>query len=309
MKNARNLLLGVGAALLAASAGLSATFPDTPGNSTQIVVTVQASHGTAMPAALEGDDLAVIIGKTPARVLRSEPLTGDSARMQLFILVDDSARASSLGTQLPDLKSFVRSLPAGTEVAVGYMRNGTAAAVQEFTTDHDAAAASLRLPQSAPGGNGSPYFALSDLAKHWPSKESTGRRVVLMLTDGVDRYYGNSTVDDPYVDSAIRDAAKQGLIVYPIYLRDSGFYDRGSQTTLFAQSRLGMVADASGGYAYFQDFSDPVSIQPFLNDLQSRLQRQFQITVEARNRGLQPVQVRSERPGLKIQGPTRIYVQ
>ncbi|HEX5226800.1 MAG TPA: hypothetical protein VFW44_03785 [Bryobacteraceae bacterium] len=309
MKSARNLILAAGVALLAAYPGLPATFPDASGASTKIVVTVQPSHGNALPATLEGDDLSVVIGKTRARILRSEPLTGDSGRMQFFILLDDSTRSSSLGTQLPDLKAFVQALPAGTQVAVGYMRNGMASVVQPFTGDHEKAAASLRLPQSVPGGNGSPYFALSDLAKHWPSKEAAGRRVVLMLTDGVDRYYGNSTVDDPYVTSAIHDAVKQDLIVYSIYLRDTGLYDLGSQTTLFAQSRLKLVADATGGYAYFQAFTDPVSVKPFLNDFQDRLNRQFQITVEARNHGLQSMQVHSERPGLKIQGPTRIYVQ
>lgn len=187
-----------------------------------MVVTVQPVHGGNAPQTLGADDLAVTVDKTPARVLRSERLSGDLAQMQLFILLDDSTRSSGLGIQLPELKAFVRSLPATTQVAVGYMRNGAAAIAQGFTTDHEKAASSLRLPLAAPGENGSPYFALSDLAKHWPSKESVGRRVVLMLTDGVDRYYDNSIVDDPNVDASIHDALKQNLIVYSIYLRDAG---------------------------------------------------------------------------------------
>jgi len=131
-----------------------------------------------------------------------------------------------------------------------------------------------------------------------------------MLTDGVDRYYDNSEVDDPYVDESIHDALKQGVMVYSIYIRDSGFYDRGGRTTLFAQSRMSQVSDETGGYAYFQDFSNPVSIQPFLNDFENRLEHQYQVTVEAQTRkGVREAQVRSEVAGLKIQGPTRVWVQ
>lgn len=310
MKIARNLLFGtIATAFLIAQPGISSSLPNAAGVPTQIVVTVQPVRGAAAPEKLQADDLAVTVDKTPARVLRSERLTGDLARTQLYILLDDSTRSSSLGIQLPELKAFVRSLPATTEVAIGYMRNGTAAKTQDFTSDHNRAADSLRLPQGLPGGNGSPYFALSDLAKHWPSEQSSERRVVLMLTDGVDRYYDNSIVEDPYVDAAIHDSLKQGLIVYSIYVRDTGLYDRGAQTTLFAQSRLGMVSDQTGGYAYFQDFTDPVSVKPFLNDFQNRLDHQYRITVQAFNAGIQPVQIRSELPTVKMQGPTRVFVR
>ena len=296
-------------ALVAANVGFSSPLPNA-GAPTKIVVTVTPSAGVSAPQILGADDLAVTLGKTPAHVIGSQRLIGSLADMQLFVLLDDSLRSSSLSLQLPELKAFIASLPPTTEVAVGYMRNGTARLVQEFTTDHEKAAGSLRLPEAIAGGNGSPYFALSDLAKHWPSKQATGRRTVLMLTDGVDRYYDNSMVEDPYAEESVHDALKQGVMVYSIYMRDAGLYDRGSQTTLFAQSRLGEVSDQTGGHAYFQDFTDPVSISPFLNDFQSRLDRQYQVTVEGPGKkGVQPIQVRSELRGIKIQGPTRIYVQ
>ncbi|MGP0075792.1 MAG: hypothetical protein ACLPWF_28080 [Bryobacteraceae bacterium] len=310
MKTAQNLVIGMLAmVLIGANVGFSSPLPNA-GVPTKIVVTVTPSAGVSTPQILGADDLAVMLGKTPARVIGSQRLTGDLAEMQLFVLLDDSTRSSSLGLQLPYLKAFIGSLPPTTEVAVGYMQNGAARVVQEFTTDHQKAASSLRLPQSIAGGNGSPYFTLSDLVKHWPSKQATGRHTVLMLTDGVDRYYDNSMVDDPYVDESIHDALKQGVMVYSIYLRDAGLYDRGGQTTLFAQSRLIQVSDQTGGHAYFQDFTDPVTISPFLNDLQNRLDRQYQVTVDGLGKkGVQPVQVRSELHGVKIQGPTRIYLQ
>lgn len=169
-------------------------------------------------------DLTALQGNTVKPVVSVERLAGNLADLQLFVLLDDSTRSTSLGVQLPELKRFLKSLPSTTEVAVGYMRNGTFGLAQAFTSDHAKAAAALRLPASIPGENGNPYFALSDLAKHWPSKQFTHRRAVLMLTDGVDRYYSAAMMDDPYVDAAIHDALKQGVMVYSIYLRGAGVY-------------------------------------------------------------------------------------
>jgi len=230
--------------------------------------------------------------------------------MQLFILLDDSTRSSSLGIQLPELKQFVASLPATTQVAIGYMHNGTFGLAQAFTTDHQKAASALRLPESIPGGNGSPYFALSDLVKHWPSKESTNRRAVLMLTDGVDRYYSEAIMDDPYVDATIHDALKENVMVYSIYLRGAGLYGRRGFATDIAQSRLMKVSQATGGQACFQGFTDPVTVSPFLSDFQDRLDNQYLVTIDdLSGKGVQPVKVRTELPGLKIEAPTQIYVR
>jgi hypothetical protein len=249
-------------------------------------------------------------GKTPAPVMHMQRLTGDLANMQLFIYLDDSTRSTVLGSHLKELEEAIRSLPPTTQVAIGYMHNGTFAVAQPFTSDHEKAAQSLRLPFAIPGVNGSPYFALSDLVKHWPSKETTGRRAVLMLTDGIDPYYNNTTVfEDPYLDTAVSDALKHGVMVYSIYLRGAGRYGLSTQMITTAQSRLMEVSDQTGGYAYSEELSDPVSVTPFMKDLQDRLNNQYQITFQAASaKGVQPVKLRTETRGLKVTGPTRIYV-
>jgi hypothetical protein len=306
MRFEQNLVTAtIGVALLTVTPGFSSSIPTTPGAPTQMVITVLPGIDS-----LDAADLKVQQGNTPAPVVRLERLAGAFADMQLFILLDDSTRSSSLGIQLPQLKTFLESLPASTGVAVGYMHNGTFSLAQAFTPDHQKAADALRLPMAIPGGNGSPYFALSDLAKHWPSKESTDRRAVLMLTDGVDRYYGAATFDDPYVDAAVHEVLKDRVMVYSIYLRGAGSYGQGGVGTNIAQSRLLEVSEETGGHAYFQAFSDPVSIAPYLSDFQDRLDNQYQVTIETPNgKGVQPVKVRTELTGLKIQAPTRIYLR
>jgi len=295
------------AAILAASL-LSAAGPNPRTTPTDMVVTVQPAKRST--PALEPGELAVLANNSAAPVLQLRRLSGDSAGMQLFVLLDDSTRSASLALHFYELRSFLNSLPSTTEVAVGYMRNGGFALSQAFTADHAKASAALRLPEAVPGANGSPYFALSELVKHWPSKETTGRRAVLMLTDGVDRYYGPAIEDDPYVDTACQDALKHGVMVYSIYVRGAGLYGRGSWSTNIAQSRLIQVGEETGGYAYFEDLADPVTIAPFLANLEQRFDNQYDVTIDARDlRGLQPVKLRTETPNLKVSGPTRIYVQ
>jgi len=97
--------------------------------------------------------------------------------------------------------------------------------------------------------------------------------------------------------------------VYSIYLRGAGD-SRRAWVTNFAQSRLIEVSDATGGYAYFQGLTDPVSISPFLKDFQDRLDNQYQLTIKAlHEKGVRPVKLQTELPGLKIQSPTHIYVE
>ena len=299
----------VAMALLSVSPGRSASNPSAAAVPTQMVITVHPTSDGQLRS-LEAGDLVVMRDNARAPVVRLQRLAGDLADMQLFVFLDDSTRSSSLSIQLPELKTFLASLPSTTQVAVGYMRNGTFALAQAFTADHQKAASALRLPLAIPGENGSPYFALSDLAKHWPSQQSTGRRVVLMLTDGVDPYYGAEIVDDPYVDAAVHDALKEGVMVYSIYLRGAGVYGRSGWVTTSAQSRLIEVGEETGGYAYFQGFTDPVTISPFLNDFRSRLENQYRVTIEPLSeKGVQPVKLRTEAPGLTIQAPTRIYMR
>ena len=239
-----------------------------------------------------------------------EPLTGDLANMQLFVLLDDSTQSASLGDHLAELKTFLQSLPATTQVGIGYMRE--------------------RNLRSGPGVHHGPSESRQSFA---PAAGHSGRKcqpVFRAFRSGealaierhnrtphghdVDRRHrsvlGHATMDDPYVDTSIHDALKQGVMVYSIYLRGAGLYGRNSWVTNFGQSHLIEVSQETGGNAYFEAFSDPVNIAPFLSDFQDRLANQYRVTVESSHeKGVQPVKLRTELPGLKIDSPTRIYVR
>ncbi|MEO8650595.1 MAG: hypothetical protein ABI539_15640, partial [Acidobacteriota bacterium] len=71
------------------------------------------------------------------------------APLALGILIQEDL-VSSFNLQLRDLGKFIRNLPKGSRVMVGYMRGGGLQVRQRFTTDLDQAAASLRIVASTP---------------------------------------------------------------------------------------------------------------------------------------------------------------
>jgi hypothetical protein len=69
------------------------------------------------------------------------------------------------------------------------------------------------------------------------------------------------------------------------------------------------LCQETGGRAYEDYMFDPVEIWPYLNDFLSRLDNQYMVTFQALNkRGVEPVKLRTELPGLKIEAPSRVYV-
>jgi len=237
------------------------------------------------------------------------PLRGERSGLQLVVLLDDSSRGN-LGLQLNDLRSFITKLPPTTQVSIGYMRNGAPNLAQNFTSDHAQAVKSLRLPSGTAGINGSPYFCLSDLVKHWPGGDSNVRREVIMVTDGVDRYSGGRfDPNNPYVQAATSDAQKAGVIVYSIYYRGAGRLDNSFAVTDGGQNYLTQVSDSTGGKVYLEGFGNPVSFAPFLSDIQRKLQNQYELSfVSTAKPGLQAIRVKTSQPNTNLEYPSRVPV-
>ena len=190
------------------------------------------------------------------------------------------------------------------------MRNGSPNLAQNFTSDHAQAAKSLRLPTGNAGINGSPYFCLSDLVKHWPGGDINVRREVIMVTDGVDRYSGGRfDPNNPYVQAATSDAQKAGVLVYSIYYRGAGRYDRNGLVTDGGQNYLTQLSSATGGKVYLEGFGNPVSFAPFLSDIQRKLQNQYELSfVSTSKPGLQAIKVKTSQPNTSVTSPERVLV-
>jgi hypothetical protein len=231
------------------------------------------------------------------------------SEMQIALLIDDGLRTSVI-RELNSLRAFIRNLPAGAEIFVGYMANGRVIQATYFTTDHDAAAEKLRAPLGSPGISASPYFCLSDFVKHWPTEgfDPAGARkarFVLMLTNGVDPYYGISlSSQSPYVVAAQHDAQRAGVSVSSIYFGNAGM--RGAQASLSGQSYLGQVADATGGRAYYVGFGNPVSTEPFLEQFTQSLSESYLVTFPASGKDLVYFKAKSNVPHVKLRAPQQV---
>ncbi len=293
---------------IALSLAVVAQEPSTSsGPAVNMVVSVEARHGMN-PAPVDRQDVMVYEGKTRDAVTSWVPAKGDNAGLELFILIDDSA-SESLGTQLDDLRQFINSQPPTTKVGVAYMQNGIAQIVQNPTSDHAQAGKSLRLPIGNAGVNGSPYFSLGDLIKRWPA--GSPRREVLMVSDGIDLYYGED-LQDPYVAQAIEQAQRAGVIVFAIYNPGAGHYARSYWRSYWGQMYLSQVADETGGDSYYIGFNSPaVSFVPYLDQMQHRLNNQYLLTFMAKpekKSGMQRVRLMTELPNTDLIAAGHVYV-
>jgi len=289
-------------------AGLSAQTTSANGVPAHTVVTVEPHKGSNPPV-IKPEDVMVFEGKDRDPVTEWIPAQGDHAALELFILLDDDSN-STLGTQLEDIRNFILAQPASTKIGIAYMQNGIARVQQDLTSDHAQAAKALRLPMGSAGANGSPYFSLSDLVKRWPS--STARREVVMATDGIDRYYGAGDLLDPYLDAAIEDASKAGILVSAIYTPGVGHFGHSYWQTYWGQLYLSKLADKTGGESYDIGFTGaPVAFAPFLDNEARRLNNQYLLAFLAKppkKSGLQRIKVRSEVPKVDLVAPEEVYV-
>lgn len=280
-----------------------------PGISTHVVVTAEPRKGSTVPV-INQDDVLVYEGHNRDKVTEWIPATGDHAALDLFILIDDSA-TENLGTQLEDIRKFIQSQPGTTKVGIAYMQNGSAKVLQDLTLDHSAAARSLRLPMGIGGANASPYFSLSDLVKRWP-EDGAPRRSVMMITDGIDRYYGEFNLQDPYLDEAIDDALRAHVMVSAIYEPAAGHFGHSYWESYWGQLYLSDVAEQTGGEAYYIGFTGaPVSFSPYFDQMADRFSHQYLLTFLAqrpKKAGWQSVRLSSEQPNVDLVAPKRVWI-
>lgn len=238
------------------------------------------------------------------------PLQDSNSPVELVLLIDGGAR-TSLGTEFDEVETFVKEMPPNTRMAIAYMDTGRAVFSSQLSSNAADVLKGLHLSAGFPGSNASPYFCLSDLAKNWPSHDRTARRAVLMITDGVDNYERRFDPDDPYVDAAINDSVRAGLIVYSIYWKDMGRSNNGWYETNAGQNLLQIVTQATGGNSYWQGIGNPVTLQPYFQDLRRRLNHQYELSFTAPSNGkpeIASMKVDLKVPSAKVNAPQRVLV-
>jgi len=293
------------AALAAGTLLLAQEKASAPGVPVQMVVTAEARHGKEAPV-LHPQDLMVFQGKEHLPVTDLIACHGDHAALELFLLIDD-ASGTTLGSQLSDLRHFIETQPATTSIGVAYLQNATVKIAQNPTADHDQAAKALRLPFGYPGVSPSPFLSLSDLTKRWPA--STARHEVVMVSSGIDPLGGD--VQNPYLDAAIQDVQRAGVIVYTIYTPAAGHFGHDYWRINWGQNHLTQIADEAGGESYMIGFGPAVSFAPYLEEIADHLANQYVVRFLIRpgkKAGLQAVRFTTEVPNADIVAARKVYV-
>jgi hypothetical protein len=277
----------------------------------QAIITVLPGKNAPAPQIAQQAVSVKVNGKN-STVTRWQPYAPNSP-VELVLLIDGAARAS-LGTQLSDIQKFVENLPANTRATIAYMQNGSAMLTGPLTSDRAEILRGLHIPTGGvPGTSASPYFCLSSLAQHWPSNNRQARREVVMVTDGVDYYDGALHYDpnDPYLEAAINDAVRAHLVVYSIYWRNTGRLDQTMAAANAGQDLLIQLTDVTGGNSYWQGYGDPVSFEPYFDDIVRRLNNQYELGFMAPSSGkpqLESFKLKVSAPGTKVDAPQQVLV-
>jgi len=234
-----------------------------------VVMTVTATaKKDAQPPAVTKNDVELYRGKE--RVQVADLRRGET--LYLAVLIDDSLR-SSLANQWNDLRAFLMAQPQTTYVAVAYARNGVAMVAQDFTTDHALAAKALRMPLGNLSASTSPYLAVQDWIKRWPS--SGERSSIILFSSGIDYFRGGPATLDPDLDTTIARAQKKNVNIWTIYAPDSVRRGRGSFRAFNWQSNLDRLSQATGAESYSLGLGAPVDLKPYFDRIERNLNNQY----------------------------------
>lgn len=195
--------------------------------------------------------------------------------INLAILIQDDL-VSQVGNELNETRDFIRSLPAGSQVMVGYITTGTLQVRQPFTTDLDKAAGSLRIVASTESASAfNPYVEVIEALRKFQTGK--GKNVLLLISDGLDVSRGfdsgaaGNTLD---LRRAIDHARDRDVAIYTFYAPSVGLTSRSRLAVSYGQSSLNRLANETGGKAFFQG-SSFVSFSPYFRQLRAALNEQY----------------------------------
>lgn len=273
-----------------------------PGKPVTVPVTIRVKEETE----LQNIDLSIHEDGEPQTIISLRGI-GTNAPITLAVLIQEDL-VPSVGNDIKDLADFIRQLPKGSRVMVGYLRTGSLQVKQRFTTDLDRAASALRPPTGfASNSPYNPYVEVIEALKRFEG-QPLGRRAILLVSDGLDISRGvdsSSPTQSVDLQRAVNESQRRGVAIY-------GFYAptivAASNPALVsnAQSSLLRLSDETGGLAFFQGTGAPVSFVPFIRELDTSLQKQAALTFLSTHlgKGFHKIEVKSSTPGVRVAYPS-----
>lgn len=253
--------------------------PSSSDRDVTILVTAHPHNDRMRDAAmkLRADDFAVREDKRPQQIISVK--RASEAPTILAVLIQDDL-VSRVNNELNSIKEFIRRMPDGSRVMTGYVTSGTLQVSQDFTTDRERAAASLRVVRSNESGSPyNPYVEVVEALRRFDTQPA-GRRLILLISDGLDTshgFRGASPMHSPDLDRAIAEAQRRGVSVFSMYAPTVGLARVRGMEVNFGQGSLMRLADETGGEA-FMSGTDFVTFDPYFKELNDVLGLQWLVT-------------------------------
>jgi hypothetical protein len=197
--------------------------------------------------------------------------------VNISVLIQDDL-VSAVGNEIRVTADFIRSLPTGSRVMVGYITAGSLQVRQPFTTDLNSAARSLRIPISSTAASPyNPYIEVSEAVRHFDASWK-GNNALLLISDGLDVSRGfdvtsaGQTMD---LERATREANARSVAVYSFYAPSVGLTSHNRRAASYGQSSLNRISNETGGKAFFQGTTGFVTFDPYFSQLRQALNQRY----------------------------------
>ncbi len=272
-----------------------------PGKPVTVPVTIRVKEETE----LQNIDLSIHEDGEPQTIISLRGI-GTNSPITLAVLIQEDL-VPSVGNEIKDLAKFIRNLPKGSRVMVGYLRTGSLQVKQRFTTDLEKAASALRPPTGfASNSPYNPYVEVIEALKRFEG-QPLGRRAILLVSDGLDISRGvesSSPTQSVDLQRAVNESQRRGVAIYSFYA-PSIVAAAHPELILNAQSSLQRLSDETGGIPFFQGTGAPVSFVPFIRELDTALQKQAALTFLSTHlgKGFHKIEVKSSTSGVRVAYP------
>jgi len=283
-----------GAASLNAGAALAGDKKHDSADKVQVMtVTLDAKKGSA--PRVDPADFAVFKGDTKQQVV---DVKGPAeAPVNVAVLIQDGLD-QGVGHEIDTIKDFVKTLPAGSQVMVGYLRSTGLVVAKPFTSDLAAAAKAIRLPISSTQEGSAPFIGLIDALGKFDSLE--GRNQVVMITNGLElnRDFSSAAPQNNLdLDRAIGKAQRLGVPVWGIFANSAGRLGSARLAVFYGQGSLNRLSDETGGKAFFAG-DGFVTFDHALETISENIQNQYLIAYRGAGKG--DLDVTIETPDVKV---------
>src|SRR5262249_17512225 len=189
--------------------------------------------------------------------------------LNVAILIQDDL-VSHVSNELDVTRDFIRSLPSGSRVMVGYITSGALQVRQPFTSDLGRGAKALRIPISSTSASPfNPYVEVLEALRKFDSRTKNGN-ILLLISDGLDTSRGSDAATVLHsidLDRAIAEAKRRRVRIYSFYAPSVGMTSWSPLAASYGQSSLNRISNETGGKAFFQGTTDFVTFDAYFKRL------------------------------------------